>query len=769
MEDTQDVAPVPRLRGGGYNITLSALTSSLLSVPSRILSRMRRADEILAREALAKRAAAAAAEAASQRPPPPAPHAPGVRWWAFFTSGYMIGIIALAILVHRIQNVVVPSRAAGVYRRRGHESGLVNRAYSALLPIDLNSTTTRLALHSLSLYLILRVLLIWSVIVLQTSQLYPEESSLALVRQLGGYVQRLPMGNVCWETFAAVCAVTCTETFTRGLDGLGNGFLTSPASSSPFHLLSYSFMLHVYSSPLAHTFRPEGLPTRPDKHVCVAMTIPLVHVAIQHIISIRKRWSTHRFWPSAIRSFLSLMHFHLTLISFTKYIDYVPFLSHIVALSNRNVPPDYAPFPQLQLMPNVLESFLIFTTILTVVLNVITQLLLTGRVDKPLLGLGLSTTHEGWSIYLPYDEDFSVFLGRVGTASLEATGLRGWGNEVGAVFAPAAPSSRHHGAIQMSASGVLRVVPGLSKAGRPLRGLRNEVQDVDVGAAPGGGLGGASGFLTGAAALPLLDWRWVRELWYFARAVGGTGRGAAHLAWALMRGEGRAVYGKGEPRGPVVPAVRRAEDEEGAEEQEEELYRRFLGGDSLSDADDDEPAQWDSDEDEEEEDLGDASEDSEAEQQDAEALALLMDLQRTRARSATPTPEGSAAPLFVAHMMREGSSPMTRRQYLAMTRAGPATGEVERTTSEPLQPKGENLSHELLPTARVPHSAEDDEVRRTCVICTCELREVICWPCRCLSMCNACRESLAAQASASKHRCPCCRRKVEGYSRIFIP
>jgi hypothetical protein len=63
----------------------------------------------------------------------------------------------------------------------------------------------------------------------------------------------------------------------------------------------------------------------------------------------------------------------------------------------------------------------------------------------------------------------------------------------------------------------------------------------------------------------------------------------------------------------------------------------------------------------------------------------------------------------------------------------------------------------------------EDEARRNCVICMSEPRVIICWPCRCLSLCDECRGSLAARSSGSKHLCPCCRSNVEGYSRIFIP
>ncbi|KAF9469449.1 hypothetical protein BDZ94DRAFT_1244496 [Collybia nuda] len=63
----------------------------------------------------------------------------------------------------------------------------------------------------------------------------------------------------------------------------------------------------------------------------------------------------------------------------------------------------------------------------------------------------------------------------------------------------------------------------------------------------------------------------------------------------------------------------------------------------------------------------------------------------------------------------------------------------------------------------------EERERDRCVVCMTEGREVICWPCRCLAMCNPCREALAAQSAASTHRCPCCRRGVDGFSRIYVP
>lgn len=57
-------------------------------------------------------------------------------------------------------------------------------------------------------------------------------------------------------------------------------------------------------------------------------------------------------------------------------------------------------------------------------------------------------------------------------------------------------------------------------------------------------------------------------------------------------------------------------------------------------------------------------------------------------------------------------------------------------------------------------------------------RNIICWPCRCLAMCDGCREELAARPGSSSgglnssygglHDCPTCRSKVQGFSRVYI-
>ena len=53
-----------------------------------------------------------------------------------------------------------------------------------------------------------------------------------------------------------------------------------------------------------------------------------------------------------------------------------------------------------------------------------------------------------------------------------------------------------------------------------------------------------------------------------------------------------------------------------------------------------------------------------------------------------------------------------------------------------------------------------------CVVCQSSPRTILAWPCRCLSLCEDCRISLAMNNFAT---CVCCRQDVVGFSRLFVP
>ncbi|KAI0176447.1 hypothetical protein GGR52DRAFT_362420 [Hypoxylon sp. FL1284] len=61
---------------------------------------------------------------------------------------------------------------------------------------------------------------------------------------------------------------------------------------------------------------------------------------------------------------------------------------------------------------------------------------------------------------------------------------------------------------------------------------------------------------------------------------------------------------------------------------------------------------------------------------------------------------------------------------------------------------------------------EDGRGGPQCVVCHSAPRKVIVWPCRCLSLCDECRVTLAMN---NFDKCVCCRREVVSFSRIYVP
>lgn len=87
----------------------------------------------------------------------------------------------------------------------------------------------------------------------------------------------------------------------------------------------------------------------------------------------------------------------------------------------------------------------------------------------------------------------------------------------------------------------------------------------------------------------------------------------------------------------------------------------------------------------------------------------------------------------------------------------------ERTHSSPSSTSNNNNHHDNNWTSEAPGLGSDGP---QCVVCQTSPRTILVWPCRCLSLCEDCRVSLAMNNFGS---CVCCRRDVLGFSRIYIP
>ncbi|KAI0596867.1 hypothetical protein F4775DRAFT_281451 [Biscogniauxia sp. FL1348] len=76
---------------------------------------------------------------------------------------------------------------------------------------------------------------------------------------------------------------------------------------------------------------------------------------------------------------------------------------------------------------------------------------------------------------------------------------------------------------------------------------------------------------------------------------------------------------------------------------------------------------------------------------------------------------------------------------------------------------------ENLVTAASSASPANDDAEESgpqCVVCHSAPRKIIVWPCRCLSLCDECRVTLAMN---NFDKCVCCRREVISFSRIYVP
>ncbi|KAG1723707.1 hypothetical protein EDB19DRAFT_1762619 [Suillus lakei] len=617
----------------------------------------------------------------SQSPPPPvSTPLPGL--WSFLTSWYVFGLIMMAVLLHRIRNIVVPrdqfiSRFTRTTRLRAFPHSVIPPVF----PLDLSSSVGRLVLRSPSLYFIFKMLIIWLVVLTQAADKFPTWNS-SWLQSVGAYVAQREMADLCWSTFCAVCGVLCMEGLTHGLEGGAH-------RPSPFNLLGYAFVLHTYSSPVTHWIKFEGSTSRPDKHVVFTILLPLL----------QQDWSSHHLFPSAFVSFLTLAHFH-----------------SVLWLSDSS-------YPLLNYVPCLFESTLLAVVFLALFLNAFTQIVTEGTVSR-LLFCHQATLLPKW------DEDFSVALLRMGTASLEASSVLGLGNQVG----------------------------GSIKHRRPKKGFSNEIKNVRVTTA-GGDI--------------WVDMAWCRELARLGVSVVRCVRGLIMKSWNVLKRRSRKPPNF-PPRRIVVRSEATkserdqeldAEEAEEEEEEEEELYERFIRGEPMDEEDEDfeyypsgmerngstSPTSSRSEH-------GSEDEEEEVSRQDTnETVNLFSDL------SSAPSAMTSAS-VLVAHMTHDSSLPMTRQRF-------------QHLMSAPSH-RSDSLLSDWSDVAAIRRSSsngtgihEDShtEARRNCVVCTVEPRQIICWPCRCLAVCDDCRENLASRSSASTHTCPCCRRNVDGYSKIYIP
>lgn len=419
-----------------------------------------------------------------------------------------------------------------------------------------------------------------------------------------------------------------------------------------------------------------------------------------HFLGTKQRWSQHRLVPTTITSTLSLLHFYT-----------------VLWISPKS-------YPLLNYLPCIFESGLLCVTLLALGLNLVTQILLEGRVSRVLFG-HRETLLPGW------DEDFAIVLLRMGTASLEATNVAGLGNEVGIISVPDLDIStskpyNEYGSIEMNRLGVAFITHAVEGTGRRRKtkvGFKNEIRHVKARARG-----------TTSDGDIWIDSAWLRELTRFWGTLKNFLVGLWRLLWGRLSGR-------------TNTSQRGRSNEDTADHQDRALsqgttptfgeadipdaYGRFLRGEAVSDDEDDyQPMQRSraaSTSVSGTSSPSSPSSDSEDGNDDAvETVGLYADLSLGSASASASA--SISAPVMLAHMADTSLSPLTRRRYSRLIGDGKEHGE-----SFAVQNAFDDWSR-VLDDRRSLHMREQDrdrdESRRSCVICTVEPRQIICWPCR---------------------------------------
>ncbi|KAJ2100846.1 hypothetical protein GGI09_002073 [Coemansia sp. S100] len=118
----------------------------------------------------------------------------------------------------------------------------------------------------------------------------------------------------------------------------------------------------------------------------------------------------------------------------------------------------------------------------------------------------------------------------------------------------------------------------------------------------------------------------------------------------------------------------------------------------------------------------------------------------------------ASAVTFIAHSVYGPGSAMTRAMY---ARYMAHSGQIPRML--PFS-RSETESLATLIRSKRPAAEPVSEDGVFCVVCWKSPRCVMLRPCRCLCLCNECRSALALR---NFDHCPCCRRSVIGYSRVY--
>ncbi|CAG8477290.1 29377_t:CDS:2 [Racocetra persica] len=390
-------------------------------------------------------------------------------------------------------------------------------------------------------------------------------------------------------------------------------------------------------------------------------------------------------------------------------------------------------YPMLQSFARFPELALIAIIIICVTLHVIAYIVTGGNVRRTFFldARSMPSLHE----------DYTMALYRIGTIVIETSRVDGFRNELSPIAVPLGTL------FERSKKKKPRLSVDSSSKRKPTCGYDNEQQDTNdlISTESNGG--------------PRRVIVWTNFVFQIIQV----------FVEAIMRiiNWFKSFYNGRQPAPNSTPQYNSSIDGVDDIDWDEEIYQRFLFEefDERDDEDDDfTNVKY-------EDSIDDDSDQDEATIPGDELLLLGNDLREHEeqqpstsfASTSTVLPTSSSASTsnilstmqsILTHLMY--STPLTRTQYRRLTQ-----------NSMSSTPDESAALLALIHERRVPCELTSQPITdRVCVVCHGEARQCLLKPCGCFALCNECRETMAQRKYKT---CPCCRRPVEGYSRVYIP
>nr|XP_018261547.1 uncharacterized protein I303_05985 [Kwoniella dejecticola CBS 10117]OBR83705.1 hypothetical protein I303_05985 [Kwoniella dejecticola CBS 10117] len=634
----------------------------------------------------------------------------GVGPLSFVGSGYGVLLVIMAILLNRIHHIVRRPRPPPPPLPHPPRTGLNRLRHMASQALTHPSTPKYIRLPGV--FALTRAWVIFTVVLLQVANVWPQFSSgrmhERLLHRIGNWAGEMEMEKVCWQVFVSVCAGLAWGGLSNGLDRRDVG--------ASFNLFGYSFLLHLYSSPLTH-HHPIGvnIRPRPDAHALFQLWLGLTELAWLQAIELSPELRDNLLLPTAVCGSLGLGHFVYALSTAPLKFPSFTFLTHLVSHSVSDTADQ-----QMALLLSVVITF-------TIILKAVTYIFTYGYIPS-LVSL---LPHEG--VIPDRHDDFGVTLLKIGTACIEATQYSGLRNELVTIEENRAPW------IEMSATGSdvhKTFLTGVST------GFNTEITNIEVSelANPHAESvywkeqkafwracvtrirafvwGTILATPLGKKAVRMTKELWMKRWWYGPRQWRIWRREAwreppltvARRRLARRVNEVQALKSERVKRraNPASNSSTAASSGVAVHQRPGEAvsYNQFLLGQAHIEDDEDD---W---EDDASSTSSNQSDDSEVEEE-----ALYQDL------IAQPHEDGDdIQPVLLAHLTSRTPTPLTRRRYAALLNHGspsPSPSLGLQTIAQ--ERRMVSASHE--------RDEDDEERRRACVVCMTQMRDTILWPC----------------------------------------